>query len=211
MKYVNMHEAAFDPQDIVFPGLGNCHGVVYVTDHGLFAYHIYGQPKDSPEKARDFGRFVAQHPHGQNAKGKALCGGCPSNRYYPTTIGQEQKAELVLFADALGFKKHIWGNTWDTHANGWGTTYCAFSYSNQVKPPVTVWIEDFTGQDPQNQTYPPPNATDQKEIRIIMVQGKLHSASTTLPNKVITGVTRKPAGGGTGQAHGSAIQLKKLR
>jgi hypothetical protein len=44
MKYVNMHEVAFDQISVAFPGLGNCHGIVYVNNHGLFAYHLAGDP-----------------------------------------------------------------------------------------------------------------------------------------------------------------------
>jgi hypothetical protein len=208
MKYVDMNEAAFDPTDIVFPGLGNCHGVVYCTDQGLFAYHIYGAPADSAARAAEFARFVANHHLGRAAVGGALCGGCPSNRYAAqNNPGPEQRAELGVFASAVGFGGALWGATWNTAALGWGTTYCAFAHDAITNPPVSVRIEDFSGQPSQTalNTWP----QDQKQIGIRKQNAypgsPVVSSSIKTPTTVITGVTRKPG------TPSQMIQLKPLR
>lgn len=210
MKYVNMNEAAYDLQDIVFPGLGNCHGVVYVTNQGLFAYHIYGAPGDSGEKATLFAAFVKQHHIGRNALGAALCGGCPANRCANAADTKpEQLAELLVFANALGFNGNIWGATWNTAALGWATTYCAVGHNMITDPPVGMRIENFTNQDLQNAYGPPASSFDHKQMTIRKVNAyigsQVVSSSTKSPNTVITGVTRMP---GTPSV---LIALNKLR
>ena len=69
MKYVDMNEVAFDHNSIVFPGLGNCHGIVYCNEYGLFAYHAYGNPDKSEGKHQAFASFVLNHLQG---KGKGI-------------------------------------------------------------------------------------------------------------------------------------------
>jgi hypothetical protein len=93
-----MNEVAFDAASVVFPGLGNCHGIVYVNEFGLFAYHAFGVPQDSLGRHEAFASFVRNHIQG-GGKGVCLYGACPSNRY--TTGDKEHKAELKIIADAL--------------------------------------------------------------------------------------------------------------
>lgn len=210
MKFVNTNQAAYDTQDIVFPGLGNCHGVVYKTDKGLFAYHIYGAPGDSGEKATLFAAFVKHHRIGHDAVGDALCGACPSNRYADTNDTKpEQLAELRLFASALGFTGSIWGASWNTAAKGWQTTYCAADRGMITAPQVRMQIEDFTNQDQHNVTGPPMSSFDHKQMTIkkenAFIGSKVMWSSTKAPEAVITGVTRKPG------VLSEMIVLNKLR
>lgn len=141
MKYVSMHEVAFDPTDIVFPGLGHCHGIVYQTNVGLFAMHIFGGPDDTPLKAAMFARFVQGHALGQGAQGVALFGACPTIRF-PGTGAAGQKLELQACAKALGFNGPLEGAMWDLTALGWHTTFVQFDLA--VGGNVRVRIEDFT-------------------------------------------------------------------
>jgi hypothetical protein len=190
MKYVNMNEAAFDITDIAFPGLGNCHGVVYVTSQGLYAYHIFGSPQDSKARADMWGSFVSNHR--ATIAGVALLGACPSNRF--ANDATQQKAELQLFADAVHFTGPIFGCMWNTQALGWATTYCEIGLNVQARPPVDVRIENFTGQDLQNVVAANPSPADQKSVRIQKANPApgapvVYSSCTGLPT-VITGVTR---------------------
>ena len=124
MKYVDMQDVAFDQQNIVFPGLGNCHGVVYVNDQGMFGYHLSGIPKQNRLDA--FGDFVRRHPSGGGA-GKALYGFCPTNRFVRGQ--QEHRDELRQIAAALGFTGRILGYRWDQGQVGTGTTYVDVSFN----------------------------------------------------------------------------------
>ena len=189
MKYVNMNEVAYDATGIVFPGLGNCHGVVYQTNVGLFALHIYGADHSTPNKAPFFGDFVRRHRLGATAIGQRLYGACPSNRYIGGAAAQ--KAELQVCAAALGFAGPIEGAMWDTAALGWGTTYAE---CNLLGGAVQVRIENFAGQP----TVVGANASsfDHKIIRVVAGPGfgfqPMVSGSLLPPPTVITGVVRMP-------------------
>jgi hypothetical protein len=189
MQYVNMNEVAYDATDIIFPGLGNCHGVVYQTNVGLFALHIYGNPDNTPNKAPFFGSFVKGHRLGATAVGRRLYGLCPSNRY--GGVNGAQKAELQVCAAALGFAGEIRGAMWDTAQRGWRTTYVE---CNLVGAAVQVQIENFTTGT--SATGGNPSSFDHKTITVTqppgfgfqpMVYGSLKGSDT-----VITGVTRMP-------------------
>jgi len=138
VKYVDMNEVAFDPTSVVFPGLGNCHGIVYVNDFGLFAYHAYGNPEDSRGRHEAFGSFVRNHIQG-GGKGVGLYGACPTNRY--TTGDKGHKAELEIVAEALKYKGKIKGCRWDIERLHWRTTYCEYQYNRME---VTIQIADFS-------------------------------------------------------------------
>jgi hypothetical protein len=141
MKYVDMNEVAFDPTSVVFPGLGNCHGIIYINEFGLFAYHAYGIPQDSQGRHEAFGSFVRNHIQG-GGKGVGLYGACPSNRY--TYGDKDHKAELKVIADALKYTGKIKGCRWNIEKLGWRTTYCEYQYNRMA---VTVQVADFsTGQ-----------------------------------------------------------------
>jgi hypothetical protein len=140
-----MNEVAFDHTSVVFPGLGNCHGIVYCNEFGLFAYHGYGNPEKSEGKHEAFASFVRNHIQG-SGKGLCLYGACPSNRYSdsgPTSsIGdKEHKKELKIIADALKYTGKIKVVRWDIKKLGWRTTYCEYQ-RNQSE--VTVQVADFS-------------------------------------------------------------------
>ena len=135
MKYVDMQEVAFDPQTVAFPGLGNCHGIVYVNDVGMFAYHLSGVAASNRIKA--FANFVSAHPNG-GGKGRGLYGLCPTNRY---TLGdKEHKAELKLFAKALHYDGKIHGHRWNVEQLHWHTTYVEVHFNDG---PLMFSIEGF--------------------------------------------------------------------
>ena len=161
MKFVNMNEVAFDPDTIIFPGLGNCHGVVYQTNVGLFGFHIYGADKSTANKAIFFADFLKWHQKGNSATGQKLYGVCPSNRYFTGALASQQ-AELKVVAKALGFTGPIEGAMWDTAKLGWSTTYTDCTL---VDGKLNVAIQDFTGQ---NGTLGPCNAgLDHKAISVV--------------------------------------------
>ena len=189
MRYVNMNEVAFDANAIAFPGLGNCHGVVYQTNGGLFALHIYGADHSTQNKAPFFGDFVRRHRVGAGAVGQRLYGFCPKNRYVGGNAAQ--KAELQVCATALGFTGPIHGAMWDTGQLQWGTTYVECTLAGGV---VQARIENFTGQP----TASVGNAAhlDHKIIAVVQPPGfgsqPMVSGSLTPPATVINAVTRMP-------------------
>ncbi len=138
MQYVDMNEVAFDAQSVVFPGLGNCHGIVYVNTSGLFAYHAYGNPVDSRGKHEAFASFVRNHLQG-GGRGLGLYGACPTNRY--TNGDADHKAELQIIADALKYTGKIKGCRWDIAKLVWATTYCGYERAGTE---VTIRIGNFT-------------------------------------------------------------------
>ena len=186
---MNMNEVAFDATAIVFPGLGNCHGVIYQTSVGLFALHIYGADHSTPNKAPFFGDFVKRHSLRATAVGQCLYGVCPSNRYLGGNAAQ--KAELQVCANALGFAGPLRGAMWDTGTLGWGTTYAECTL---VGAAVQVRIENFTGQPTTRGDNA--NPLDHKIIALVQPPGfgfqPMVSGSLKPPATVINGVTRMP-------------------
>jgi len=189
VMHVNMNEVAFDPNSIIFPGLGNCHGVVYQTNVGLFALHIYGADHATPNKAPFFGDFVKRHRLGATAVGQRLYGVCPSNRY--VNGAPDQKAELQVCASALGFNGPILGARWDTAQLNWGTTYAECTL---VGGAVQVRIENFTGG--HSAMGANADMLDHKLITVVAPPGfgfqPMVSGSLKPPDTVINGVTRVP-------------------
>jgi hypothetical protein len=188
MKYVDMNDVAFDPNAIAFPGLGNCHGIVYHTSAGLFAYHAGGNALDSAGKAEAFGMFVSNHLLGSSAHGICLYGACPTNRHSSATA---HKTELKMIAKALKFDGPIKGHRWDLGTLGWGTTYVEFLCNAGA---VTVSIEDFTSQpvvSGANGDAFGHKFVLQRKDPTTTGQGQFASCKCTPKNDVIIGVTRK--------------------
>jgi hypothetical protein len=126
MKYINMHEAAFDQVSVAFPGLGNCHGIVLATKTGLLGYHMAGNSNE--QRVDAFSMFADLFPNAV-ADGIALYGLCPTNRF--NTDGSH-KVELKSVADAIGFKGPIKGYRWDMAKKGWITTYVEVQFNGGV-------------------------------------------------------------------------------
>jgi hypothetical protein len=149
MKYVDMQEVAFDKQNVAFPGLGNCHGIVYVNNNGLFAYHLAGVPVASRVTA--FGNFVSTHPNG-GGPGLALLGFCPTNRF---ANDKEHKTELQQFATALNYNGKIRGHRWDIKILGWNTTYVELSFNQGVIMSSIEMFEDIKekGANPEKANH----------------------------------------------------------
>ena len=191
MEYVSMHEVAYDANSIVFPGLGHCHGVVYQTNVGLFAMHIFGGADKTPNKAMFFGDFVTHHRLGATATGVCLYGVCPTIRFQGQGASAAQKAELQVCAAALKFNGRIEGAMWDLSQLGWGTTYVE---CNLVGNGVQVRIEDFTSQPSAMGGNASP--LDHKIVRVTSPGGfgaPMQYGTLSPPDTVINGVTRKPA------------------
>lgn len=187
MKYVNMNEVAYDANQIVFPGLGNCHGVVLQTNNGLFGFHIAGSDLRTTNKAPYFAQFVQNHPNGGNGVGVRLYGVCPDNRYPNGVTGH--RAELQEIANALGFNGPIEGAMWSMQQMAWGTTYVDCSLNGSE---VWVRIENFTAAPIQ--TGANLNPVDQQRIDVQTAPGfgvqPTVNGSVTAPPTVVTGVTR---------------------
>lgn len=188
MKYVDMNDVAFDPSAIAFPGLGNCHGIVYHTSVGLFAYHAGGNALDSAGKAEAFGMFVQNHALGRTANGICLYGTCPTNRHSKSAT---HKTELQMIAKALKFNGHMKGHRWDLGTLGWTTTYVEFLCNTGV---VTISIEDFTGQPSVTGPNPDPLGHKfvlQRKDPTTAAAGQFASCKCTPKGDVILAVTRK--------------------
>ncbi len=123
MKYVNMHDVAYDQQCVAFPGLGNCHGIVYVNSLGLFAYHLAGVVRD--ERVAGFANFVSNHVRG-GGQAMGLYGFCPSNRH---SDDRAHKQELKQFAQALNYNGQLWGFRWDQGTIATPTTYVEMTFN----------------------------------------------------------------------------------
>lgn len=136
MKLVDMNEVVFDQAQLAFPGLANCHGVVYVTDVGMFAYHAAGNPDDSEGKAAMFGSFVKGHRH-RGAQGLGLFGYCPTNRHDKDS---SHKRELKMIAGHLGFEGAPRGFRWNVATLGWHSTYLDVVFNAGV---IVVTIENL--------------------------------------------------------------------
>ena len=152
MKYVDMQEVVFDTNNVAFPGLGNCHGIVYANDDGLFAYHLSGEFRQNRVDA--FAHFVAAHAHG-GAAARGLYGYCPTNRY--TEGDRAQKAELKLVAAALNYNGPIYGYRWNIEQLGWGTTFVDVHF----KPTFMSSIEKF---EDIKKKEPNPSPADHKSV-----------------------------------------------
>lgn len=140
MKYVGMNEVVFDQTSIAFPGLGNCHGIVALTNLGMFGYHAAGNPLQSEGKARAFANFVENHAMPQGIV--ALYGLCPNNRYdINANQNAQHQSELDMIARNLSFQGDIKGFRWDSNRDFWDTAYVAVE-RNQGNPSFT--IEDFS-------------------------------------------------------------------
>jgi len=125
MKYVGMNEVVFDAQNVAFHGLGNCHGIVYVNNNGLFAYHLPGVLQQNRVAA--FAYFVTHHANG-GGPGLGLYGYCPTNRF--NTGDKGHKTEMKLFAAALNYTGKIRGHRWNVEQLNWPTTFVDV-YHNQ--------------------------------------------------------------------------------
>ena len=190
MRYVDMNDVAFDTAAIAFPGLGNCHGIVYHTSAGLFAYHAGGNPQDSAGKAEAFGMFVRNHALGRAAAGICLYGACPTNRH---SAAGTHKSELQVIARALKFNGTIKGYRWDLAHLGWTTTYVEFNLNHGA---VAVTIEDYTGQPLT--TGVNADALGHKFVLqgkdlATMAAGQFAWAKCTTKSDVVIAVTRKLA------------------
>jgi hypothetical protein len=113
MRYLGDRHVGFDPQELGFPSLDGCQGIVYVTDAGLFGFHNLGGAAkvDWEDRAKAFALYVSGHPQG-NSPGRALYGACyaPDRRGYGTTDWKTMwRGELTEIASRLGFTGKIYG------------------------------------------------------------------------------------------------------
>ena len=119
-RYALEHEFVFHPTTIGFPSLKGCHGLVYVTDAGLFGYHNYGNEYADRYDVRFalFKTWVTGHPQGRSP-GRAVYGACyltcptgdPNTiRAYSDPKRTNWIAELAAFAAAANnFTGPIYG------------------------------------------------------------------------------------------------------
>jgi hypothetical protein len=155
MKFVGMQEVVFDDTNVAFPGLGNCHGIVYVNNLGLFAYHLSGNPR--PNRTAAFANFVSTHPNG-GGPGLALYGYCPTNRH--PKGDKAHKTELKLFAAALNYTGKIRGHRWNVEQLHWTTTFVDV-FHNQGN--IMCSIEGF---DDFKENGPNPSPANHKSVWI---------------------------------------------
>lgn len=188
MKYVDMNDVVYHASSVAFPGLGNCHGVVYHTNSGLFAYHAAGNPQDSAGKAEAFAGFVSNHSIGNSTVGACLYGFCPKNRH---SADGTHKAELQIIARALKFTGPIKGYRWDMASLGWSTTYVEVTLNHGA---IAVTIEDFTSQpytSGVNADALGHKFVSQGKTPATIASGQWAWARCTTKSSVTIGVTRK--------------------
>jgi hypothetical protein len=189
MQYVHMNEVVFDSTTLAFPGLGNCHGVVYVNEYGMFGYHAAGDKLNSAGKADAFALFIRNHTQG-GGKGIGLYGYCPTNR---NTSDKAHKEELKMIAAAIRFDGKLLGYRWPMEKLGWGTTYVECQFNGGV---ISTSIEGFNDRDPQT-TSSAFNWVDHRTVAQFRGSRNPTEAAFTetvprlsVPDDVITGVTR---------------------
>jgi len=166
-RYVSERELVFSPDVLGFPSIMGCHGIVYVTNAGLFGYHNYGGeiPGQYNDRATAFANFVAGHPNGPGV-GSALFGACyltqagDTLRAYGANPRQKWIAELTAFASALGFNGPIYGYDFGTFPGIGASAYSEFQRVNatcvvQVKTWTNVGATSAPNTDHVNIRYNP--------------------------------------------------------
>jgi hypothetical protein len=104
--YLNEHEIGFDTYEVGFPNLGGCMGVVLLTEHGLFGYHLPPMTLDSG-RAGEFAGFCQSHRH--FGKLLHLFGSCKRETRYGTGRFMKWAEEMKSLATALGYRGQVSG------------------------------------------------------------------------------------------------------
>lgn len=131
MKLVNMHEMVWSKDLIAFPGLGNCHGIVYATTGGMFGWHLAGVAM--PDYYTELRKFITKNSHSIGVEPICILGACPTNR-------GTNKQELKDFARAIGYKGKVEIYKWDIEAKGWTSTYVLVT---RMSSEISVAIAEF--------------------------------------------------------------------
>lgn len=166
-RYVSERELVYSPDVLGFPSIMGCHGIVYVTNAGLFGYHNYGGETSAQynDRAAAFAEFVTNHPAGPGV-GSALFGACyltqagTTIRAYGASPRPKWIAELTAFATALNFNGPIHGYDFGTFPAIGASSYSEFSRVNatcvvQVKTWTAVGSTSAPNTDHVNIRYNP--------------------------------------------------------
>jgi len=161
MKFVDMSNVAWDSKEVIFAGLNNCHGIVYATTAGLYAYHAaiaytnsYNQ--NGKNKIAAFINFITGHARYKGATPVGLYGLCPKSRPIDDADG-----ELRQTAEGIGYKGTISTGRWDTVALGWGSTWVVVTRG--IGQTITATIERYeTVNDGAKGTVANADPLDQK-------------------------------------------------
>lgn len=144
MKYVDMSHVAWDSTTIIFPGLNNCHGIVYATSVGLYAYHAavgYHASYNTfgKNKIDAFVSFIDSHSRLPGTVTLGLYGYCPDTRPL-----DDANDELRHVARGLGYAGTIQTSRWSTRTLGWGSTWVVVSRAGKR---VSATIENFRSEE----------------------------------------------------------------
>jgi hypothetical protein len=161
MKMVDMSHVVWESTTVVFPGLNNCHGIVYVTRSGMFAYHAaisyYNSYNTNGKNKIDaFLSFINAHPRNRGTIAVGLYGLCPASR-----PREDADAELRAVAEGLRYRGPIRTATWNTTNLGWSSTWAVVTRG--VNQSVSATIENYRShQDPGKREIPNADRDDQK-------------------------------------------------
>ena len=169
-RYALEHQVVFHETHIGFPSLLGCHGLVYVTDAGLFGYHNYGgEIKDryTPRFAK-VTEWLRAHPSGRSP-GRAVYGACfltpkadGTCRAYDPPAKQSWIAELTAFAAACnGFAGPIYG--YDLGLSG--TTGSAIAEFTRVGATCVVQVRPWGNGEKATETKPNDNSVNAELIQ----------------------------------------------
>lgn len=144
MKFVDMSHVAWDSTTIVFPGLNNCHGLVYATSAGLYAYHAavgYHASYNTfgKNKVDAFVSFINHHARRPGTSILGLYGLCPDSRPL-----DDANDELRHAARGVGYTGVIQTSRWSTRTLGWGSTWVVVSRTGKA---ISATIEDFRSEE----------------------------------------------------------------
>lgn len=190
-KYALEQEMVFDPTVIGFPSLKGCHGIVYVTDAGLFGYHNYGGEYAERYHPRFdlFKDWLAVHPSGRSP-GRAIYGACyltapPGDantvRAYSDPKMDNWIAELKAFAHAASnFTGPIHGYDLGKSEHT-GSSYVEFT---RVGATCVVQVRQWVDGQPETTKAP---CIDNTNLQYIRARG-YDVSRVDQTNEIVTGV-----------------------
>jgi hypothetical protein len=172
-RYSSEREFVFHPSVIGFPSLQGCHGLIYLTDAGMFAFHNVGAETQARYEPRFkfLKTFLDGHPSG-NSIGRAIYGVCyltqPSGqngtkRAYDIPERQSWLNELACYASyARNFNGPIYG--YDLGQSGI-TTLSAYVEFTKVGNTCVIQAKAYSDADKQSKVN-----TNHVDIRYLLTQ-----------------------------------------
>lgn len=145
MVFLGEREVGFHPDAIGFPSIDGCHGVVLLTETGLWGFHNLGGSAATSfaERSKSFAAFVSQHFLTRGVF-KQLYGTCFRNKrcYAEADKLAGWKAEMTAYATALGYHGTVSGYDLDKMGYGKKSAYVEYRKNgNSCTIQVKAWPE----------------------------------------------------------------------